>query len=482
MEIGLQDGSSRIFGPGEHFFSADLLPAGADLRPGACTATGAGSSATSRWSRCSCRALTPWQPSRTSTATRSTGWARPSSPAATRRARPIPPEPTLCEELGVSRTVVREAVKSLVAKGLLITGPKVGTRVLPSESWNWFDPDVVAWQTKAGLTREFLRDLQELRRIVEPAAVRLAAERATAAGHRRHRGRLRRHEGRHRARRRLRHHDLRFHQGLLRACHNRMVVQMSKALGALLRTSFEISTSRPDGPAQSLPLHRAVLDAVIAARRRSGRAGAILVLIDGARDDIEAVLSSRRKLPSLAPPAPRLKATAPPTSASSRTSTRMKLLITGGAGFVGARLARTLLAARHAGRPAHRPAGAGRPGPPRRPTWPPTHACAGARRRRCWPPARRCATRPSTASSTSPRRSRANARPTSTSACAPTSTARARCSTRCARASSAAPRRRGWCSAARWRCSAPTRRVPLPARGRPTTRCRHRRRATARRS
>ena len=49
----------------------------------------------------------------------------------------IPPEPTLCEELGVSRTVVREAVKSLVAKGLLVTGPKVGTRVLPSDQWNW---------------------------------------------------------------------------------------------------------------------------------------------------------------------------------------------------------------------------------------------------------------------------------------------------------------------------------------------------------
>ena len=43
----------------------------------------------------------------------------------------LPPEPMLCESLGVSRTVVREAVKSLVAKGLLVTGPKLGTRVLP---------------------------------------------------------------------------------------------------------------------------------------------------------------------------------------------------------------------------------------------------------------------------------------------------------------------------------------------------------------
>ena len=88
-----------------------------------------------------------------------------------------------------------------------------------------------------------------------------------------------------------------------------MVAQMSKALGALLRTSFEISTARPDGPASSLPLHRAVLDAVIA-RSPAKAERAIIVLIDGANDDIEEVLSTRRKLPSLGRPAPRLKARA----------------------------------------------------------------------------------------------------------------------------------------------------------------------------
>ena len=100
--------------------------------------------------------------------------------------------------------------------------------------------------------------------------------------------------------------DLRFHQGLLRACHNRMVVQMSKALSALLRTSFEISTTRKDGPKNSLPLHRAVLDAVIA-RQPQKAEKAILVLIDGAREDIETVLGSRRKLPVLSSPAPFIK-------------------------------------------------------------------------------------------------------------------------------------------------------------------------------
>src|SRR6201988_5262072 len=94
---------------------------------------------------------------------------------------PMPAEPLLCEEFGVSRTVVREAVKSLAAKGLIVTGPKVGSRVQPRDAWNWFDPDVITWQGRVGLTAEFLRDLQDLRRVVEPAAVRLAAARADAA-------------------------------------------------------------------------------------------------------------------------------------------------------------------------------------------------------------------------------------------------------------------------------------------------------------
>ncbi len=220
----------------------------------------------------------------------------------------IPPEPLLGAELGVSRTVVREAVKSLVGKGLVSTGPKVGTRVLSSDHWNWFDPDVVAWQSRAGLTREFLRDLQELRRVVEPAAVRMAAERATAHDiadiEAAFQGmRLAVEEGGDYVT-----HDLRFHQGLLRACGNRMMIQMSKAIGALLRTSFEISTSRKDGPRNSLPMHRAVLDAVIA--RNPGKAErAILGLIDSAGDDIDAVLASRRRLPRVDAPARLLRET-----------------------------------------------------------------------------------------------------------------------------------------------------------------------------
>ena len=219
----------------------------------------------------------------------------------------LPPEPMLCEELGVSRTVVREAIKSLVAKGLVVTGPKVGTRVLPQDEWNWFDPSVIAWQSRNGLSVEFLKDLQELRRVVEPSAVRMAAERADAHDIERITEAF---AGMKKAVEQggdYITHDLRFHQGLLAASHNRMLIQMSKALGALLRTSVEISTSIKDGPRSSLPLHKAVLDAVVAHDPVRAEK-AIQKLIDGARADIDHVLSTRKKLPKLGKPAPQLKA------------------------------------------------------------------------------------------------------------------------------------------------------------------------------
>jgi DNA-binding FadR family transcriptional regulator len=203
----------------------------------------------------------------------------------------LPPEPLLGEELGVSRTVVREAVKSLSAKGLLSTGPKVGTRVLPREAWNWFDPAVVGWQSKAGITPEFLRDLQDLRRIIEPQAVRLAAQRASAAQVQAMRNAF---NGMSAA---ALHgqgdyvqHDVAFHAVLLQASGNLLLVQMSKALSALLQTSFEVSTQSASGPVGSLPLHGQVLEAV-AAGDADAAERAITRIIDGAQADIEQVLS-----------------------------------------------------------------------------------------------------------------------------------------------------------------------------------------------
>src|SRR5437867_4809520 len=86
----------------------------------------------------------------------------------------LPAEP----ELGASRTVVREAIKVLAAKGLVESRPKTGTRVRPRESWNLLDPDVLAWLQDGAVSEDLLRKLTEVRRIIEPAAAELAAARA----------------------------------------------------------------------------------------------------------------------------------------------------------------------------------------------------------------------------------------------------------------------------------------------------------------
>lgn len=93
----------------------------------------------------------------------------------------LPAEAEMVERFAVSRTVLREAMKTLAAKGLLISKTKVGTRIRDHVDWNMFDPDVLAWRLEIGLDRRFLESLYEIRLAVEPAAAALAAIRRSDA-------------------------------------------------------------------------------------------------------------------------------------------------------------------------------------------------------------------------------------------------------------------------------------------------------------
>src|ERR1700754_1983675 len=68
----------------------------------------------------------------------------------------IPPEPVLAEKLGVGRLAVREAMKTLAAKGMVGIRPKTGTQVLPRGSWNLFDPNVLQWHAAVSLDAKFV--------------------------------------------------------------------------------------------------------------------------------------------------------------------------------------------------------------------------------------------------------------------------------------------------------------------------------------
>ena len=177
----------------------------------------------------------------------------------------IPPEPVLCAQYNVSRVVVREAIKGLVSKGMLETRRRTGTVVLDPARWSLLDPQIVTWRAEAtGIDLTLANDIMELRRIVEPAAARLAAERASAA----ERGELRAAfdamasavagTGDYVVA------DLAFHEVIIRACANPFVTQLQGVIFTVLRIGFERLAEIPGGPARSLPLHGAICEAIVA--------------------------------------------------------------------------------------------------------------------------------------------------------------------------------------------------------------------------
>src|ERR1700722_2240580 len=94
---------------------------------------------------------------------------------------PIPIEADLCQQYNASRPVLREAVKMLTAKGLLVSRPRLGTRVRPEDHWNMLDPDVLEWLLERKSSPGLLMEFNQIRLAVEPGAAALAARVATAA-------------------------------------------------------------------------------------------------------------------------------------------------------------------------------------------------------------------------------------------------------------------------------------------------------------
>lgn len=91
----------------------------------------------------------------------------------------LPGDSDLIERYRVSRTVLREALKTLSAKGLVQAKARIGTRVRDRSAWNLFDPDVLVWYARTGFGPEFLAHLGEMRMALEPDAAALAALRRT---------------------------------------------------------------------------------------------------------------------------------------------------------------------------------------------------------------------------------------------------------------------------------------------------------------
>jgi GntR family transcriptional regulator, galactonate operon transcriptional repressor len=175
----------------------------------------------------------------------------------------LPDETALSEQFGVSRTVVREAIKVLASKGLVETRPKVGTQVRPRRHWNLLDSDVLAWRYEAGPDEGFLEDISEVREIIEPPAAAFAAKRATddevteiltwctrmeeAAAD----------DGTDYI-----DADMAFHTAILDACHNDLLAQLSDTITMALRLSRRLTVTVPGSSLAAMPAHWAVAQAI----------------------------------------------------------------------------------------------------------------------------------------------------------------------------------------------------------------------------
>lgn len=164
----------------------------------------------------------------------------------------------LQERLGVSSTALREAMKVLTAKGLIEARPKLGTHVRARVDWNLLDGDVIRWKFAGHPDPGFLRDLHELRSIVEPSAARLAALRRTPA----QLGDLSRALDRMVEAADPVPADVAFHRGLLAAAGNELLVRLDVVMGAGL-AGRDRMVHTFGGADDQVPSHQAVLDAII---------------------------------------------------------------------------------------------------------------------------------------------------------------------------------------------------------------------------
>jgi len=193
----------------------------------------------------------------------------------------LPPEPDLIARFRVSRTVMREVVKTLAAKGFVVSKTRIGTRVLDPVNWNFFDADVLAWRVRMGLDDEFRLSLTEIRRAVEPVAASLAARRRTPADI----ARLRAHValmGRSgHTRQSFAEADLDFHLTIGTASGNPLIRTFAGVIEAALVASFTQSSPVDDSSDHEVTVntHAAIVDA-IEARDERAAAAAMLDVID----------------------------------------------------------------------------------------------------------------------------------------------------------------------------------------------------------
>lgn len=204
----------------------------------------------------------------------------------------LPSENDLGGEHGVSRTVIREALKVLAAKGLVLSRSRIGTVVCDRENWNIIDPQVLEWHAPNTLDPKLFDSILETRRAIEPLVAELAATRASlheiadlemawkgmeAAGS----------DVASFAR-----SDAAFHQVLYGACHNPIFRQIGGLIETALKFALEATANSVDRRDEAVKVHYGVVEAL---RMRDGTAARIAAneILDLAARDLEKAKTQR---------------------------------------------------------------------------------------------------------------------------------------------------------------------------------------------
>ena len=177
---------------------------------------------------------------------------------------PFPIEADLCKQYGASRSVLREAVKMLTAKGLLGARPRQGTWVQPEENWNLLDPDVLRWLLERKLSFDLLREFAQVRLAVEPKAAALAAVVATPETKASIKTAIEKMARADKDDEDLLPFDIGFHVAVLRASGNRFYAQLSGVTETALHFSIRMQDRYKGVRRASVPDHKRIADAILA--------------------------------------------------------------------------------------------------------------------------------------------------------------------------------------------------------------------------
>lgn len=208
----------------------------------------------------------------------------------------LPTEPEIAHRFGAGRNAVREAVKILAAKGFVRTERRAGTIVRPESCWNLLDPEVLGWMLSAlGKRDNLLNELSELRSIIEPMVAGLAATHASAMEALQICETYDQMEKLSDEAQKLIDTDVRFHELLFEATHNRLLAALVPAFSLLLRTNFEISVRAGKQASRNLKEHRQIAEAVSHREPETAQRATRKLLAKNAGEITEAIKKERRK-------------------------------------------------------------------------------------------------------------------------------------------------------------------------------------------